>query len=35
VAERLGVRPEGIRLASHVAEGKSWDMEIYSLEKCG
>jgi ribosomal-protein-alanine N-acetyltransferase len=31
VAERLGARQEGLRMASHEAEGRHWDMVIYSL----
>jgi RimJ/RimL family protein N-acetyltransferase len=33
LAERLGARHEGLRRASHVAEGRAWDMEIYILEE--
>jgi RimJ/RimL family protein N-acetyltransferase len=32
VAERLGAAREGLRRNSHVAEGRSWDMVIYSLK---
>lgn len=32
VAERLGARHLGLRRGSHAAEGRRWDMEIYSLE---
>jgi ribosomal-protein-alanine N-acetyltransferase len=31
VAERLGATPEGIREHSHEAEGRAWDMTIWSL----
>jgi RimJ/RimL family protein N-acetyltransferase len=31
VAERLGATPEGIRERSHEAEGRLWDMTIWSL----
>jgi [ribosomal protein S5]-alanine N-acetyltransferase len=33
VAERLGATPEGIREASHQAEGRAWDMTIWSLTR--
>lgn len=33
VAERLGARPEGIREHSHEAEGRSWDMTIWSITR--
>jgi RimJ/RimL family protein N-acetyltransferase len=32
LAERLGARFDGIRPDSHEAEGRSWEMAIYSLE---
>ncbi|MBS1886928.1 MAG: GNAT family N-acetyltransferase [Actinobacteria bacterium] len=31
VAERVGARPEGVRRESHEAEGRWWDMEIWSV----
>jgi RimJ/RimL family protein N-acetyltransferase len=31
VAERLGANPEGIRERSHQAEGRAWDMTIWSV----
>jgi [ribosomal protein S5]-alanine N-acetyltransferase len=31
VAERLGATPEGLRERSHQAEGRHWDMTIWSL----
>jgi RimJ/RimL family protein N-acetyltransferase len=31
LAERLGAAPEGIRQASHQAEGRAWDTAIYAL----
>jgi ribosomal-protein-alanine N-acetyltransferase len=33
VAERLGATPEGLRERSHQAEGRSWDMTIWSLSR--
>jgi RimJ/RimL family protein N-acetyltransferase len=33
VAERLGATPEGIRKDSHRAEGRLWDMTIWSLTR--
>ncbi|MBS1891921.1 MAG: GNAT family N-acetyltransferase [Actinobacteria bacterium] len=33
VAERLGASPEGIRERSHQAEGRAWDMTIWSLTR--
>lgn len=33
VAERLGANPEGIRERSHQAEGRAWDMTIWSLTR--
>jgi len=33
VAERLGATPEGIRERSHQAEGRAWDMTIWSLTR--
>jgi RimJ/RimL family protein N-acetyltransferase len=33
VAERLGATPEGIRERSHEAEGRLWDMTIWSLRR--
>jgi RimJ/RimL family protein N-acetyltransferase len=33
VAERLGATPEGIRRRSHQAEGRSWDMTIWSITR--
>lgn len=32
VAERLNARHEGLRRDSHEAEGRPWDMEIYTLK---
>jgi RimJ/RimL family protein N-acetyltransferase len=34
VAERLGATPEGLRKRSHEAEGRAWDMTIWSLTRC-
>jgi RimJ/RimL family protein N-acetyltransferase len=31
VAERLGATPEGIRMESHEADGRLWDMTIWSV----
>jgi RimJ/RimL family protein N-acetyltransferase len=33
VAERLGATPEGLREQSHEAEGRQWDMTIWSLTR--
>lgn len=33
VAERLGATPEGLRERSHEAEGRRWDMTIWSLTR--
>lgn len=33
VAERVGAKPEGIRERSHRAEGRAWDMTIWSLTR--
>lgn len=33
VAERLGATPEGLREQSHEAEGRHWDMTIWSLTR--
>ena len=33
VAQRLGATPEGIRERSHEAEGRAWDMTIWSLTR--
>jgi RimJ/RimL family protein N-acetyltransferase len=33
VAERLGATPEGIRERSHRAEGRWWDMTIWSVSR--
>jgi [ribosomal protein S5]-alanine N-acetyltransferase len=33
VAERLGARPEGIRRRSHEAQGRTWDMTIWSITR--
>ena len=33
VAERVGANPEGIRERSHQAEGRAWDMTIWSLTR--
>jgi RimJ/RimL family protein N-acetyltransferase len=35
VAERIGACSEGVRRMSHQAEGRWWDMAIYSLEPPG
>ena len=35
VAARLGATPEGLRRDSHEADGRSWDMLIYSLAAPG
>jgi ribosomal-protein-alanine N-acetyltransferase len=33
VAERVGATPEGIREGSHGAEGRWWDMAIWSVRR--
>ena len=33
VAERVGATPEGIRERSHQAQGRDWDMTIWSVER--
>jgi RimJ/RimL family protein N-acetyltransferase len=33
VAERVGATPEGIREGSHQAEGRRWDMTIWSVRR--
>ena len=32
VAERLGAVSEGLRVGSHIAEGRAWDTVVYVLE---
>jgi ribosomal-protein-alanine N-acetyltransferase len=34
VAERAGATPEGIREHSHQADGRAWDMSIWSVTRC-